>query len=62
MVPKKNLCKDSLSNVDESVDKIDILDENPLVSHEDEDQHGPLNSLMMITWITFHFQDCCLMQ
>ncbi len=28
-----------MSNVDESVDKNDILDENPLVSHEDEDQH-----------------------
>jgi hypothetical protein len=30
-----------MSNVDESVDKNDILDENPLVSDEDEDQHDP---------------------
>jgi hypothetical protein len=30
-----------MSNVDESANKNDILDENPLVSHEDEDRHDP---------------------
>jgi hypothetical protein len=52
--------KNSMSDVDESVDESDSSNKDPTTldeSDEDEVEHDLFNSLMMKK---FHFEDCCL--
>jgi hypothetical protein len=48
-------------NVDESSDKGNTLEEDPLMSNEDDDQYYPFEFLVDDPSKDIPFQDCCLM-
>jgi hypothetical protein len=55
------LLKDFMSNVSLSLDGGDILEDDPLVVDEKEDQHDPFEFPIDDPSKNFRFQDCQLM-